>query len=570
MSEKPENSWRGAVIYQIYPRSFCEVRLGGKKWRGEGSLAGITAKLDYLADLGVDAIWLSPFYPSPMVDSGYDVSDYTAVDERYGNLQDFQILVEQAHERHIKIMIDLVPNHTSDQHPWFQASRQSRDNPKSDWYIWRDSGSGGEPPNNWASVFSMPNLRARQNGGMEDLDDEQPTPPISAWQYDDARGQFYLRTFAKEQPDLNWANPDVRAAFKDVMRTWLDRGVDGFRIDAANHLGKNPGLPDEKPDPDYNDGFENPYEQLQHSESANFQPRLHQYLQEIAATLDEKPYKNRDLQIIFEAYVSPDQRAQIDEINPRRAESFNFARMTAPWNAQDHAHMLEDYYANLPPETGGNHVSGNHDHPRLVSRLGKPAARTSAVINLMLPGKIIIYNGEEGGFQDVGIPPELAQDALGFRDPERTPMLWNSRQNAGFSGADPSNLWLPVDPAYKTRNLARQAKNPASFFCLYKAALALRHAHPALREGNYTPRLTNRAQVLAFSRESPEESFTILANFSGKSLTVRIKTDVPIHGHIILSSKMTPLPEELLSLEKGIPLAAREAIVIRRDAHAIR
>jgi alpha-glucosidase len=563
--QNQQSGWANAVVYQIYPRSFNEVRPDGEPHRGEGSLAGITAKLGYLSDLGVDALWLSPFYPSPMVDSGYDITNYTEVHARYGNLRDFKKLVAQAHRRGIKIMIDFVPNHTSDQHPWFQESRQNRTNPKRDWYIWRDPDPDGSTPNNWASVFSGSQLEKRRSGEL-DIGEDESTPPLPAWTLDDKRQQYYQHTFAPEQPELNWHNPEVRAALKDVMRTWLDRGVDGFRVDAINHAGKDPYLRDEEYNEDYHEGEGNPYAQLQQYRSANYPYTMYRYLRELASVLHEPAYQSHDARLIFEAYVSETTRRKIDAVKPDAASTFNFASLGAPWDASVRQRQLKRYYHHLPENAIGNQVNGNHDNPRLASRLGPDAARVAAVINLTLPGMIFIYNGEEGGFTDVDIPLERLQDPLGFRDPERTPMLWNASQNAGFSSAPPDVLWLPIDPDYPAKNLAAQAQDPSSSLALYKALLHLRHTNPALQQGSFRPLSTNRKHVLAFARQHKTRAIIVAANFADEAVRTKISDPPSSSGKRLLSSTMETAHEPLIDLHTPLNLRPHEAIIIEATA----
>lgn len=558
-TSKNESKWEGASIYQVYPYTFNEERPDGEQHVGQGSIRGITEKRDYLHNLGVDAIWISPFYPSPMVDGGYDISDYTGVDERLGTIEDIQELVTAYHERDIMVMSDLVPNHTSDQHPWFQESRLSRDNPKSDWYIWHDPKPDGSPPNNWSSVFSFPNLRARQNGTLA-VPNGENTPPISAWHYDETRGQYYLRDFAAEQPNLNWQNPEVREAIKEVMRTWIDRGIDGFRVDVANHLGKNPDFTDEVPNPNYREGIDNPHDQHTFYHSLNYPPTLYPYLQELTSVLDEYPEK--DLRMVLECWMPEKDLAKVDRVAPRTASSFNFTRLTAPWSAETHQQLLDRYHANLHPENIPNQVLSNHDVVRVATRLGRAAARSAAVLNLTLPGMIFVYNGEEGGFENVTVPLDRRRDdGLGERDGARTPMLWNSGKNAGFSQADEDKLWLPIDPEYATRNLEEQASDPFSFFSLYHTLLHMRGANQTLKKGDYQPLPTDNCNVVAFARRYKNDQIITLVNFSAQPTESTIYNAEQIVGRTALSS-IGPNQSKFIIADKPIPLAPNEAILI--------
>lgn len=549
-------------MYQIYPRTFKEVRGDGEAYSGQGNLRGIIERRDYLLELGVDAIWISPFYPSPLVDGGYDISDYEGIDPRLGTLEDFFELVAAYHEVGIRIMVDLVPNHTSDQHAWFQESRSSPDNPKRDWYIWHDPAPDGGPPNNWSSVFSIPQLRAREKGELV-VPDGENTPPVSAWESDEASGQYYLRDFATEQPNLNWQNPEVREAMKEVMRTWLRRGVDGFRVDVANHLGKDPEFRDEAPNPHYIEGTDNPHDQHRQYYSLNYPPALYPYLKELTSVLEEEEFASRDLRMILECWMDKDDLKKVDRVAPKKASSFNFTRLRAPWNAETHQQLLDDYFANLPPEAIGNQVLSNHDVARVASRLGKHAARAAAVLNLTLPRVMnFIYNGEEGGFTEVAVPPERQKDSdLGERDGARAPMLWDKTANAGFSHASPEALWLPIDPAYKTYNLAAQAQDPHSFFSLYHSLLHLRKRSPALRQGSYHSLHSDTHDTVAFaSRLNNDQTLTVV-NFSEQEANPLIYGTQQVMGRVILSS-LVPRPNRHITTDQPLSLRPYEAVVI--------
>ncbi|MGH8662777.1 MAG: alpha-amylase family glycosyl hydrolase, partial [Burkholderiales bacterium] len=389
--------WQRGIVYQVYPRSFMDAN-----GDGIGDLTGIISRLDYLHWLGVDALWLSPIYPSPMKDFGYDVSDYTAVNPHFGTLADFDRLVEAAHARGLKLILDFVPNHTSDQHAWFRQSRASRDNPKRNWYLWRDPEPGGGPPNNWLSCF----------GG-------------SAWQLDPATGQYYYHAFLPEQPDLNWRNPEVVEAMLRVLRFWLERGVDGFRVDVLWHLVKDEHFGDNPPNADWREGMD-PYNALVPLQTTD-RPEVHDIVRRMRRLLDE--YRERVL--IGEIYLPLERLMQYYGAELQGAHlPFNFQLLSAPWDAAHLAGLLAEYERLLPEGAWPNWVLGNHDRPRIASRVGLAQARVAAMLLLTLRGTPTIYYGDELGMRNVSIPPGEVQDpfecrvpGLGLgRDPVRTPM----------------------------------------------------------------------------------------------------------------------------------------------------
>jgi alpha-glucosidase len=376
--------WQSAVIYQIYPRSFQDSR-----GTGVGDLPGITARLPDLAELGVDAIWISPIFTSPMADYGYDIADYTTVDPLFGDLADFDVLIESAHGLGLKVILDLVPNHTSDQHPWFAESRRSRNSPKRGWYIWHDPGETGGPPNNWLANF----------GG-------------SAWQYDDRTRQYYYHAFLAAQPDLNWRNPDVRDAVYDAMRFWLRRGVDGFRIDVIWHLIK---------DDRFRDNPRNPHDTM---EAAPHERVLPLYttdrpeVQEIIAEMRAVANEFIDRVLIGEIYLPVERLVAYygRDLNGLHLP-FNFSLLNSPWNARAIANLIEDYEARLPPGGWPNWVLGNHDRPRIASRGGAEQARVAAMLLLTLRGTPTIYYGDEIGMEQVSIPEHRIRDPLEKKHP---------------------------------------------------------------------------------------------------------------------------------------------------------
>jgi alpha-glucosidase len=477
--------WQRGVIYQIYPRSFMDAN-----GDGIGDLEGITQKLDYLAWLGVDAIWISPFYPSPMADFGYDVSDYCDVDPQFGTLARFDALLAEAHRLGLRVILDYIPNHSSDRHPWFQASKSSRSDPKRDWYVWRDPGKHGGPPSNWLSEFGGP-----------------------AWTFDETTGQYYYHAFLSSQPDLNWRNPEVRRAMADVLRFWLERGVDGFRVDAIHHLFEAESLHDNPPNPRYRKSMA-PH--LRHARKYTIDlPEVIEAVRELRAVLAE--YDDRVL--IGEAYLPFDRLmryygAELDAFHL----PFNFHLIGAAWEAKVLRTLTAKYEALLPRGAWPNWVLGNHDRPRIASRVGLAQARVAAVLLLTLRGTPTLYYGDELGMRDVPIPPEAVHDpyeknvpGMGFgRDPERTPMQWSATPNAGFSSATP---WLPLASDHAVNNVETARHDPRSMLSLVRALLALRRARPALALGSYQA-LKVGPNVLAYVRSLGHSSDVVLLNLS--------------------------------------------------------
>jgi alpha-glucosidase len=508
--------WQRGVVYQIYPRSFMDSNNDGI-----GDLEGIIRKLDYLNDgteksLGVDAIWLSPFQRSPMADFGYDVSDYCDVDPIFGDLDDFDRLVEEAHKRGMKIIIDYVPNHTSDQHAWFIESRSSRDNPKRDWYIWRDPKPDGSPPNNWGSFFGGP-----------------------AWTLDEQTGQYYLHQFVKEQPELNWRNPEVHQAMLDVLRFWMERGVDGFRMDVIGLLIK---------DAELRDNPLNPEARLDLPENDLFSRQLHIYTED----QDEVHAILKDIRKLLDSYP---ERCGIGELwgpLPRWVRyygengdelhlPFNFRLMGQPWSAKAMRATVDDLEAALPHFAWPNYVLGNHDQARLATRFGGQAqARLAGMMLLTLRGTPTIYYGDEIGMENGVIPPEKIQDPQGInlgadrtRDVARTPMQWDATPPyAGFSNSEP---WLPVSADYQTRNAAVQAQEPGSMFNFYRSLLWIRRNSPALHGGSYQP-VDVVGECYVYLREFGEDRKLVALNFSGEPCQISIAQVG--RGNLLLSTHM--------------------------------
>ena len=519
--------WQKGVVYQVYPRSFQD-----SNGDGIGDLEGIRQRLDHIVDLGADAVWISPFYPSPMADFGYDVSDYKGVDPMFGTLADFDRLVASAHRRGLRIILDFVPNHSSDQHPWFIESRSSRSNPKRDWYVWRDARPDGSPPNNWLAEF----------GG-------------SAWEWDEATGQYYYHAFLKEQPDLNWRNPEVQEAMLDVMRFWLDRGVDGFRVDAVHHLVESEEPHDNPPNPHWRAG-DSPARRLIRLYSLD-QDETHDA---IAAMRRLSDSYGEDRLLIGEASLPIEQLMRYYGVSePGFHLPFNFHLIKSAWKPDVIARLIEDYEGALPADAWPNWVLGNHDRPRVATRIGARQARVAAMLLLTVRGTPTIYQGEELGMADVPIPPDRVQDpweknvpGLGLgRDPERTPMQWDASRNAGFSAGEP---WLPISADYADVNVSAQRTNPKSMLSLYRDLIRLRHEEPALSVGIH---LAAEAigPVLTFRRQLGNRRILVALNFS------RDRQEIPINapGEVLISTHLDRIDVQVADV---LRLRPNEGVVI--------
>ncbi len=493
--------WKHSVIYQVYPRSFMDAN-----GDGIGDVAGIRQRLDYLQWLGVDVIWLSPIYPSPMADFGYDVADYTDVDPQFGSLAEFDALVADCHARRIRVLLDFVPNHTSDRHPWFIESRSSRDNRKRGWYIWRDAGPEGAPPNNWLSNF----------GG-------------SAWEWDERTKQYYYHAFLREQPDLNWRNPQVEAAMFDVLRFWLARGVDGFRVDVLWHLMKDEQFRDNPPNPAYRPGM-SPYYSLQATFSAD-RPEIHDLITRTRRVLGEFG----DRLMLGEIYL-PIERlvSYYGPEGPAAHVPFNFQLIQLPWNATAIGSAIEAYEHALPAGASPAWVIGNHDKPRVARRLGAGQARTAAMLLLTLRGTPTIYNGDEIGLVGVERAPGDSLDPKGRnlpglgRDAARTPMQWDATSGAGFTTGRP---WLPVQPDYERVNVAVEREDGRSMLSLYRQLLQLRRTDQAIASGSYASGYRN-AHVVTFFRQSERDRRMVVLNFTGETQRLPLDED----GRVLMST----------------------------------
>lgn len=520
--------WQHEVLYQVYPRS-CMDSNGD----GVGDLRGVLSRLGYYHWLGVTALWLSPFYPSPMADFGYDVSNYTDIDPLFGTLSDFDALLAAAHRLNIKIVLDYIPNHTSDQHRWFLTSRSSRENPYRDWYIWRDPSPGGGPPNNWLSVF----------GG-------------SAWQWDAHTSQYFLHSFLKEQPDLNWRNPDVRHAMGEVLRFWLDRGVDGLRVDALARVIKDAALRDDPPNPSYTPK-QDPYHRLLPTYSRDV-PELREVIGFLRQIVDE--YDDRVL--IGEVYLPP--ARLIAYYDSGVHFPFNFQLLKVAWQPLLIRQLIDTYEGLLSAQQWPNWVLGNHDVSRVATRIGRDQARVAAMLLLTLRGTPTLYYGDEIGMRDVPIPPALVQDpweknvpgrGLG-RDPERTPMQWSAEQQAGFTAGIP---WLPLADDFVQVNVAAQTRDPYSLLTLYRRLLELRTSEPALHSGAYAPVGSGGVdeQVLAYTRTAKGKQFLIMLNFSAAAVTF---TQAKLHGRLCLSTLLDREGEEV---SDAVTLRANEGVIVQ-------
>ena len=523
--------WETGVVYQIYPRSFQD-----SSGNGTGDLAGIITRLGYLANvLGVDALWISPFFPSPMKDFGYDVANYIDVDPLFGNLATFDRLLEEAHDHGLKIIIDWVPNHTSDEHPWFLDSRSSRQARHRDWYIWANAKPDGSPPNNWGSMFG---------GG--------------AWERDQPTGQYYLHSFLREQPDLNWRNAETREAMYDTLRFWLDRGVDGFRIDVAHMIMKDPQLRDNP----LREGYDGPdeYSRLVHRHDQRHLD-MHGVFREINALLASYP---GDRVAIGE--VAPDRWDRFVAYYGTDGDGlhlpFNFDLIfNSQWDADVVRASIDGYEAALPSGAWPNHVLGNHDQPRLATRVGKDQARVGAMLLLTLRGTPTLYYGEELGMVDADIPPDrqldpaAINDASQGRDGCRTPMQWDEGRHAGFTVQDTPAAWLPVNDDYRTNNVARGLTDPTSMLSLYRRLLALRKMTPALYQGNYEAIDGAPDGCFAYLRQENSQRMAVLLNLTSSPLQVNLPAigngAVAVSTHLDRSDRVS-LTDLELRADEGI------------------
>lgn len=512
--------WRDGIIYQIYPRSFAD-----SDGDGIGDLNGISQKLDYLADLGIDAIWLSPINPSPDVDFGYDVADYRGIDPKYGTLADFDRLVSAAHEHGIRVILDLVLNHSSNQHPWFLESRSSLENSKRDWYLWRDgAGEKDTPPNNWQAIF----------GGK-------------AWEYDAVTGQYYYHMFCPEQPDLNWRNPEVYREMMDIFRYWAERGVDGFRLDVFNQYFKD----DQFRDNPYKWGIR-PFDRQRHLYDTD-QPEMQRVVADIRAVLDEYPERYA----VGETFMPTTEMAARYCGPGKLHATFDFSMLHSSWSPARYLDVVLRQEGLLPEGAWPNYVLNNHDNPRSATRLkagrGDEKLKVAAAMLLTLRGTPFLYQGEEIGMRDIRVKRSEIQDPVGRRywpvpvgrDGCRSPLQWNAEANAGFTSGKP---WLKVHPGYETRNIAAQQREPGSLLNFYKALTRLRRAYPALQGGMFIPLHHNPQRVLAYLRQDAGQTILVALNFARRRSKLALGGEVTRHQwQLLLSNK----ERSQLLMEKG-------------------
>jgi alpha-glucosidase len=522
--------WQRGAIYQIYPRSFADT-----DGDGVGDLPGIIERLDYLNDgtedsVAVEAIWLSPFYPSPMADFGYDISDYTDVDPAFGSLTDLDALVEQAHQRGIKVIVDWVPNHTSDRHPWFIESRSGPGSPKRDWYVWRDPGPEGGPPNNWRSTFAAVG---------------------PAWTFDHGSGQYYLNSFTPQQPDLNWDNPEVEAAMHDVLRFWLERGVDGFRLDVIQKIAKDPELRDNRGPPAGE-------AEIRHDEDW---PTIHDRLRQIRSVIDE--YQDRML--VGEVHIY-DLARFIEYVNTgdQLHMAHNFAFLQLPWDAAAMRASIDHFQELSGGRAWPAWCLSNHDHSRVVSRygggeLGEARARVAAMLLYTLRGTPFIYQGEELGLPDAEIPPEAVVDVDG-RDPERAPMPWEPPSDAGpAAGFSTARPWLPLVADAERLCVRTQREDPDSLLSLVRRLAWHRGRDRCLQEGEQRS-LEAGDGILGYLRELDGDSVLVLLNFQAEAGRLD-QSDLPERATLELSTDGDREPGTVTLSD--LELRPNEALLLR-------
>ncbi|ADG74058.1 alpha amylase catalytic region [Cellulomonas flavigena DSM 20109] len=566
--------WTGAVVYQVYPRSFQD-----SDGDGVGDLRGVLQRVDHLVELGVDVVWFSPIYRSPQDDNGYDISDYQDVDPLFGTLEDLDEVVAALHARSIKVVMDLVVNHTSDEHPWFVESRSSVDSPKRDWYWWRAARPGLEPgtpgaePTNWASFFSGP-----------------------TWEYDEASGEYYLHLFSRRQPDLNWENPDVRQAVYAMMRWWLDRGVDGFRMDVINLISKVVG-----PDGALSDGPVTAGTLGDGSAQYIHGPRLHEYLQEMHREVFDG---RRDGLLLVGETPGATVEDGVLFTDPARRELdmvFTFEHVgldhgpggkydPKPLDLRDLKAVMARWQAGLA-DVGWNALYwDNHDQPRIVSRFGDDGEHRTASATMLATvlhlhrGTPYVYQGEELGmtnahftsfddYRDIEALRYAAQArALGHvsdeqvlaglaamsRDNARTPVQWDASPHAGFTTGEP---WLPVNPNHRSVNAAAERADRASVFHHYRRLIAMRHADPVVRLGDFRMLLPDHPHVYAFTRSLDGDVLLVLGNFGVEPQEVEV--DDAWDGAVVVLGN---LAEHAVPAAGRVRLAGWEAVVLRRAA----
>ncbi len=540
------NWWKEAVIYQIYPRSFKD-----SNGDGIGDLRGVIEKLDYLAgspdSLGIDAIWLSPVYPSPMFDFGYDISNYEDIDPVFGDLNTFKELLREAHARGIRIIMDLVVNHTSHLHPWFLDSRSSKNSPKRDWYIWKDS-VDGRPPNNWLGTF----------GGL-------------AWEFDKRTGQYYYHSFLKEQPDLNWRNPEVEEAVFQMIRFWLDLGVDGFRLDVVNLYVKDAFFRNNE---SYFMKGPRPFDKQVHVYDRD-RPEMHGILRRLRKLLDSYPDKRMAVGEVMQdfpgnVFLPATYCGRNDELHL----AFNFMFLFSSWEAKSFYQIIKDFESALGDDNWPNYTLSNHDFPRHISRYAKkketlPRAKVAAAMLLTLKGTPFLYYGEEIGMERQKVPRKRIQDPVGKRywpfhpgrDPERIPMPWDDSENSGFSIGEP---WLPIYEEFEKVNVQNQVQDNSSLFHVYKRLLELRKQRKSLRRGNQKIHLSENQKVLFYKRKEGKEETYIFLNFTNESVETIYPRKWELN-RILFSSAPRPSFLKEKAEENRVLIYPNEAILFSKD-----
>ncbi|MDW3219052.1 MAG: alpha-amylase family glycosyl hydrolase [Acidimicrobiales bacterium] len=501
--------WQDAVVYQIYPRSFAD-----SNGDGVGDLRGIIDRVDHIAELGVDAVWLSPIFRSPMADHGYDVADYCEVDPVFGTNDDLDDLVTALHDRGRRLLLDWVPNHTSDQHPWFVESRSSRDNPKRDWYVWRDRRPDGSPPSNWRAAFS----------------------DVPAWTHDDATDQSYLHLFLPEQPDLNWANPEVEAAMHDTLRFWLDRGVDGFRADVVHLIGKGTDVDDL------------PENEAKAPVISVDRPEGHERLRRIRTLLDSYAH---DPMMVGEVYLlGPGETASyLGDPDRGRGElhlSFDFRPLHTPWDAAALHAAITTTQTEFPEGRWPTWVLSNHDQTRHRSRYGTDArARAAAVLSLTMRGTPFLYAGEELGLTDADVPPDRQVDPAGRRDGCRAPIPWTTDGDAETGHGWPTMPWLPFPTNAATNAADAQVNDPDSVLALYRRLLQLRRGSTALRAGTMTLAPLD-GDVLRYRRSAGDEHVDVVVNLGTDPVAIPTHLD----GRVVI--RTSGHGDELIAPDEAI------------------
>ena len=524
--------WQRGAIYQLLVPSFLDT-----DGDGLGDLDGVTARLDYLEWLGVNAVWLSPCYPSPIKELGYDVSDYRNVEPRFGSLKAFDRMLDEAHQRDLRVILDWVGNHTSAQHPWFREARSSRSNARRNWYLWRDARADGSPPTNWISVF----------GG-------------SVWQWDAATSQYYLHTFLDSQPDLNWREPQVRAAMQGALKFWLDRGVDGFRIDAAPLFFKDPEWRDNPVNPDYRPG-ELP-DSTQLPIRTRNQPGVHELFAELRSLIDRYP---GDRVLLGEFYVPFAELATFyGERVPELHLPLNLSLTWSKWDSDTIGATIADYQARVAGCGWPTTTLDTHDQPRIAARAGIDQARAAAMLLLTQRGTPTIYYGDEIGMRGVDIPPEQAVDPQGRRtgrnrDPTRTPMQWSADMYAGFSTVEP---WLPVGVDRATANVSTQSRDAGSLLTLTRRLLELRTCEPVLQHGAQEP-CEAGSGLVAYYRAAERRRLLVVVNLAHASASFALRDAGA--GSVLLS---TFLDREGERVADQVRLRADEGLVVALDAPA--